>query len=102
MADETGRAVGGGKFLVSFDLKSILMVIGLLGPLVAIITSVLQVRQDVRGNSVRLTAVEVRQEALEAKYNEDRREWERARTIFCTARKTEDSIRARVLPDIGC
>jgi hypothetical protein len=91
-----------GALTVAVDLKGLLLLIGLIGPLVAVITMVLQQRQDVRSNSVRVTALEVRQNALETRYNEDRREWERARTIFCTARKTEDSIRARVLPDIGC
>lgn len=90
---------------VAFDLKSILLALGMLGPLVAVITMVLQVRQDVRGNSVRATVLETRVQALEGRMTEA----EKARTIFCAGRRAamsrdrSDTSGSPVrIPDAGC
>lgn len=94
-----------GAFTIAVDIKSILMLIALIGPLVAIITMVLQVRQDVRSNSVRMTVTETRLQALEGRMTEQ----ERARTIYCAgrraaaARERGDASSGIVrVPDAGC
>jgi hypothetical protein len=87
-----------GGFTVAVDLKSVLVLIGLLGPLVAVITMVLQVRQDVRGNSVRMTTMETRVQTLE----DAKRRGDNALLLYCAGRReASDSVRTR-LPDIGC
>jgi len=95
-----------GALTIAVDLKSILVLVGLLGLLVAVITMVLQVRQDVRGNSVRATVMETRMQSLESRMAEQ----ERARVIFCAGRRAAmaakdrgDSAGSTVrIPDAGC
>jgi hypothetical protein len=88
---------------VAVDLRSLLMVIALIGPLAAVITMVLQVRQDVRGNSIRATVLETRMQAVENRLSEA----ERARVIYCAGRRAagfrdrSDSSTVRI-PDAGC
>jgi len=90
-------------FTVAIDLKSLLMLIALIGPLVAVITMVLQVRQDVRGNSIRATVLETRMQTMEGRMTE----MERARVIYCAGRRAaasrdrSDSTTVRI-PDAGC
>ena len=86
---------------VAVDLKSLLLLIGLLGPLVAVITLVLQVRQDVRSNSMRATVMEARMQTLEGRVAEI----EKARLVFCAGRREmrSDSTRNGIrIPDANC
>jgi len=84
--------------VVSFDLRSILITLGLLVPLVALITNVLQVRQDVRTNTLRASAQEARIQALEQKA----REGDNVMLRYCIARREAADSAGRYLPDIGC
>jgi hypothetical protein len=82
-------------------IRSLLLLVALLGPLVAVITLVLQVRQDVRSNSIRLTVTETRMQALETRMAEA----EKARLIFCAGRREmrNDSTRNGIrVPDANC
>lgn len=88
-------------FTVAIDIKSLLMLIALIGPLVAVITMVLQVRQDVRGNSIRVMQVEADVKSLQARMAEA----EKAKLLYCSGRREaaeRDTNGALRIPDAGC
>lgn len=87
-----------GALSVNLDIKSLLFVIGFIAAILPVITLVMQIRQDVRGNSIRMTAAESRLQTLE----EAKRRGDDMVLRYCVARmQAADSTRV-TLPDIGC
>jgi len=87
----------GGPYTVTFSIRSFLMFVAAMGPLVGLIIFFLQVRQDVRSNSFRIVAAEQEISTLKTRLADV----ERAKLLFCAARGDSDSLRAG-LPNIGC
>ena len=89
-------------FTVAIDIKGLMLVIGLIGPLVAVITMVLQVRQDVRGNSVRVMQVESDVKSLQQRMAEQ----EKAKLLYCSGRReaaARDTNGGAIrIPDADC
>lgn len=85
-----------GALTVSLDVKSILVFLGLVVPLVWVINAAVVIRQDVQVNSRRITAWEMETDSLKRRVAA----LERAKLLYCLDAQGRDS--ARSLLDADC
>lgn len=88
----------GAKISVAIDIRSLLFLVGCIGPLVAIISLILQVRQDLRNNTMRLIDIDQREKAHYEEVHAVTEEFKRTKLLYCTGLR-RDSTRA---PDADC
>lgn len=88
----------GAKITFAVDLKSILLFVGCVGPLVAIISLVFQVRQDVRSNTLRILDVDQRERSHYEELHAVTEEFKKTKLLYCTGIR-RDTVAA---PDADC
>jgi len=105
---ETEPSRGKG-FVVAIDLKSVIIFVSLLSPLVALLTFGLQVRQDVRVNTMSMAAFRAELDSYQADtqakmvaYETRIVALERAKLVFCAQVQNDTVRQQRELASIGC
>jgi len=97
VAGEDGMVYDGQErrsaFTVAIDLKTLLFLVGCIGPLAAIISLVLQVRQDVRSNTQRIMEVDQREKSHYEEVHAVAEEFKRSKLIFCQSVKRDSSAK---------
>jgi hypothetical protein len=80
---------------ITFDIRQVLTFITFLSVMASAVGYVLQLRNDVRANTLEIVAVKAQVEALRA----GAEEVQRAKLLYCAGRRNDT---ASTVPDIGC
>jgi hypothetical protein len=82
--------------IVSFDIRQILTFITFLGVMSGALAYVIEVRNDVRANTLELIALRGQMESMRTQVEDVGR----AKLLYCAGRRADTARSA--LPDIGC